>query len=261
MPVFAGIDIGSVATKAVLLRDGDAVGYGLAPTGAGPKIAASQALATALETAGLSRNDVARVCATGYGRRATDMADETITEITAAALGARRLCGDGMRILIDVGGQDTKVISLDERGRVMNFLMNDKCAAGTGKFLEVMAHVLGVDLPRLAELAAEAGDWTPLSATCTVFAESEVISLIHRHTPKPQIAASLHMAIATRIAAMAAQLHETGETAFIGGGARNDALRRMLERTLDRPLHVPERPQFIVAVGAAFIAARHAGRN
>ena len=189
-------------------------------------------------------------------RRTAGLTDHTVTEITAAARGAAHLCPPPVRAIIDLGGQDTKVISLDARGRVADFTMNDRCAAGTGKFLEVMAQVLGVSLQELAALAARARNASPLSATCTVFAESEVISRIHRGAPREDVAASLHRTIALKIAAMLKPLRGQGNIAFVGGVARNPAMRRALETALDRPLTVPPHPQFVIAAGAALVAAR-----
>ena len=252
----AGVDIGSVATKAVVLKNSDILGYAVTPTGADPARAAETALAGALKQASIRHESVQRIMGTGYGRRATPIADEVITEITAAAHGARRICPTGAGTIIDLGGQDTKVIALDD-ARIRTFLMNDKCAAGTGKFLEVMAHVLGVSLDTLADMALRADAPASLSSTCTVFAESEVISLIHRGARKETIAAGLHAAIAGRIAAMVSQVGLNKDVVFIGGGARNRAMHRALQNILGVNVHVPDNPQFTVATGAALIAERH----
>ena len=256
MLLVAGVDVGSVASKAVVLRDGSVAGRGMEATGSAPVAAAEKALSDALAQAGADREAFRKTVATGYGRRATEVADDTVTEITAAAWGACAEFPDDVGTLIDLGGQDTKVITLDDTGRVMRFLMNDKCAAGTGKFLEVMAHVLGARVEEMSELAGHARQAVRLTATCTVFAESEVISLIHRGAPREEIAAGLLSAIASRIAAMVRQVGRRGKIAFIGGGARNEGIHRALERELGREILVPAEPQFTVALGAALIAAK-----
>ena len=254
--IVAGIDIGSVATKAALLDAGRVVGRGMCLTAADPRKAAETALEAALAEAGLPRAKIGRTMATGYGRRAVKIADDAVTEITAAARGAHGAFGQDVGLIIDLGGQDTKTIALDAEGRVRDFLMNDKCAAGTGKFLEAMAHVLGLSIEELAEIAAAGADSPAvLSSTCTVFAESEVISLVHRGVPVGQIAAGLHAAIAGRIAAMAEQVGRSEDAVFIGGGARNGAMRIALENALGAAIRVPDYPQFTVAAGAALIAA------
>jgi predicted CoA-substrate-specific enzyme activase len=250
-----GIDIGSVATKAVVLHDDEVLGRSRVRSGAAPREAADAARRTAAAEAGLDAGHIDRVVATGYGRRTIDFADDTVTEITADARGAVHAgCPWGVpRLLVDLGGQDTKVILLDADGAVRNFVMNDKCAAGTGRFLEVMADLLEVPLDRLAELDARAAGPAPINATCTVFAESEVISLIADGRPRADIVAGLHAAIASRIARMVKPLGGH-DVFFNGGGALNAGVRAALERALHRRVHVPEFPQHVVAAGAALVA-------
>jgi len=252
----AGLDIGSVATKAVILRDGEVAGRALVRTGADPATAARRALDGAAARAGITPGEAGRVVATGYGRRTVDFADEVITEITADARGACRTgCPWGApRLIVDLGGQDTKVILLDEGGMVRDFAMNDKCAAGTGRFLEVMAGVLDVPIEEFGEASARSRSPAPVNATCTVFAETEVISLIAGGARKEDIIAGLHAAIASRIAQMAGPMGEH-DVFFNGGGALNAGVCRALERTLRRKVHVPPMPQFIVATGAAWTGA------
>ncbi len=264
--IAAGLDIGSVATKAVVLRDERPAGMSLVRTGAEPAAAAEQALADAAARAGIGRRRIQRLVATGYGRRTAAFADATVTEITACARGAL-LAGAPWgtpRLLVDLGGQDTKVILLDEHGLVQDFVMNDKCAAGTGRFLEVMAGVLGVPVDQLGATGTdnfpsprEKSNRSPLriNATCTVFAESEVISLIARGERKENIIAGLHAAIALRIAQMAAAMGEH-DVFFAGGGALNAGVVGALRRALGRRVHVPPAPQHVVAAGAALTAAR-----
>ncbi len=176
----SGVDIGSVAAKAVVLADGGVAGRGMAPTGADPAQAAETALAKALEAAGAERASVSRLVATGYGRRATRLSGEVVTEISAAARGAFWLGAPWghIRVVADLGGQDTKVIVLDAAGNVADFAMNDRCAAGTGRFLSLMAACLEMDLSEMARLSLQSQSPVALNSTCAVFAESEVISLI-----------------------------------------------------------------------------------
>ncbi len=250
----AGIDIGSVATKAVVLRDGEVVGRALVRTGTGPVLAAQKALSQAREEAGIGGPALPSVV-TGYGRVSAETGARTMTEILAAARGVRCAAShaDG---IIDLGGQDTKVIRLEPDGAVADFTMNDRCAAGTGRFLELMASVMGVDFDRLSELAEAARQPARMDSTCAVFAESEVVSLIARGVSEPDIAAGLFAAIASRVAALAAQIGMASSYAFIGGGAKSPLLRRALEERLGRELFIPEHPQFVVALGAALAAAQ-----
>jgi len=259
--IAAGLDIGSVATKAVLLRDGRPAAHTLLRTGPAPAAAAREALARAAAEAGFGPADVGRVAATGYGRRSIDFADRIVTEITAGARGAHHLgCPWGApRLLVDLGGQDMKVTLLDPDGSVRDFAMNDRCAAGTGRFLEVMAGVLNVPLEELADLGARSDRPADIRASCTVFAESEVISLISRGTPKEDIVAGLHAAVASHVAAMVRPLGPR-DAFFHGGGAWNGGVRAALGRRLGRRVHVPPRPQHVVALGAALTAARDPAR-
>jgi len=254
--ITAGIDIGSVATKALILRDGRVASRALLRTAAEPAAAARHALEAAAAAAGVGPDEIARLAATGYGRRRIDFADRVITEITAGARGAHRIgCPWGApRLLVDLGGQDTKVIRLGEDGAVRDFAMNDKCAAGTGRFLEVMSAVLGVPVGALGELGRAAESPAPINATCAVFAESEVVSLIAAGRRKEDIVAGLHAAIASRIAQMVKPMGQH-DVFFHGGGALDDGVRRALERALGRRVHVPPHPQHVVATGAAWTVA------
>ena len=178
--ITAGIDIGSVTTKVVLLKEEKVIARVITSTGAHPALAAEEVLKEALKQVNLSRADIEYIVSTGYGRRSIEFGNRVITEISAAAKGASNLGSpwERVRTVIDLGGQDSKVISLDEETRVTDFVMNDRCAAGTGRFLETMASVLGVNLEELGEWSLKAKTPIQISSICTVFAESEVISLI-----------------------------------------------------------------------------------
>lgn len=252
----AGVDIGSVATKAVIWADGRVLAREAAATGSRPKRTAQTVLESALARAGRFARELERVVSTGYGRRLVEFGDRSITEITACALGTNRLNAGRppVRTIIDLGGQDIKAISLDERGNIRDFLMNDKCAAGTGRFLEVMARALEVPLEELGRLSLQSDRPASITATCTVFAESEVVSLLAQDVKPADILAGLHASIAERIAAMAHKLRWSGPVAFNGGGAKNEGLRAALEAKLGEPLWVTEEPQYVNAVGAACAA-------
>ncbi|GFE61707.1 acyl-CoA dehydratase activase [Geobacter sp. AOG2] len=242
-----GIDLGSRTVKAVVWHDDAVIGYQITESGFDPH---RQALAF------LERHAAARVVATGYGRHLMQQhaALDIITEIKAHALGARHLF-PGCRTILDVGGQDSKVISLDERGRVTGFQMNDKCAAGTGRFLEMMAVSLGYALEDFDLAAAEAGQGSPINSMCAVFAESEVVSLKNRGVPPAVIARSVHLAVAGRLAAMVAKSGYGDHLVFTGGVANNATLIGLLEKELGVPVQVPDTPSIVGALGAALHAS------
>lgn len=196
-----------------------------------------------------------RLVATGYGRHlARDhVADTVVTEILAFSVGARRLF-PGARTILDVGGQDTKAIALAPSGRILDFHMNDRCAAGTGKFLEFMAQVLGLSLDDFCSAAQGARDAAEISSFCTVFAESEVTGLIAKNIPRGAIARGLHKAMGERAISLLKRVPIERDVVFCGGGARNQCLREILEEGLDLPLLVPEDPQTVGAIGAALCA-------
>ncbi len=251
-----GIDIGSVATKAVILSaGGEILSKGLCLTGANPKMAAEGLICKILEEAGMRREDLGYIVSTGYGRRSIEFGDKTVTEISCCANGARWIGSNlgEVRTVIDLGGQDMKVISLDENGDIADFVMNDKCAAGTGRFLELMANVLGVNLEDLGALSLRSKNLIEINSTCTVFAESEVISLIAQGKNKEDIIAGLHSSIALRIINLIRQVGEKEVIFFCGGGAKNKGIQKALEDKLGMPVYVPSEPQFVIAIGAALI--------
>ena len=255
MPV-AGIDVGAVATKSVILEDGKLLAYSIVPTGVNGGKTANYALNDSLVKAGLHLKNLEFIISTGYGRRNVDVANKVITEITAHAKGAKRLF-PRTRTIIDVGGQDSKVISLNEDGRIINFIMNDKCAAGTGKFLEIMAKTLEINLMDLGELSTHTTCPAEISSMCTVFAESEVISLLTQGRRKEDIAAGLHESISKRLVGNAKQVGVRKEVVFTGGVAKNMGMRISLEKELGFKTMVPEEPQITGALGAAIMAEEH----
>jgi len=197
--------------------------------------------------------------ATGYGRRLVPGAGRTFTEITCHARGTAAMC-PGVRLVIDIGGQDSKAITVDESGLVDDFAMNDRCASGTGRFYEVLARALECDLDELADLALRGTRDLEVSSMCATFAETEIISLLAQGLPASDIASSVHRAVAARTLALVAQVGKRTPVVLTGGVARNRAAVRFLAEALDLDVQVPERPQITGAYGAALLAMESAGR-
>ena len=253
MPV-AGVDVGSVAAKAVIFdpQSRSLLGKAVLPTGWNAREAGEKALATACADAGGIA--ASRIVGTGYGRISLPFADKVVTEITCHARGAVHLF-PGTGVVLDIGGQDSKVISTAPDGSVQDFLMNDKCAAGTGRFLQVLSGILGMELAELGE-AAGRGKPAAISSMCAVFAETEIIGLLARGTPPADIAAGVFRSIARRMRGLAARIPLHGECTFTGGLATSPSFSRLLSEELGVPVNVPEYPQLVGAIGAALIAAR-----
>ncbi|KPK94435.1 MAG: 2-hydroxyglutaryl-CoA dehydratase [Deltaproteobacteria bacterium SM23_61] len=251
--IVAGMDIGSITTETVLLRDGEIFTSVILPTGANSRMAAERSLSAALEKAGVIQEELAAIVTTGYGRASFAGATKMITEITCHARGAF-FVHPRTRTVIDIGGQDSKVIRLDSQGRNVDFQMNDKCAAGTGRFLEVMAHALEVKVEDLGRLSQGAPRTIKISSMCTVFAESEVVSLIAEGQPKEVIIRGLHDSIADRILGMVNRVGVEEEVTLTGGVAKNEGVARALGDRLGVALYIPPEPQIIGALGAALLA-------
>jgi len=256
MTLVAGIDVGSTTAKVVLIKDGLPVMAAIAPTGADCNAAAVKVIFTALKQIGMKQTDIEYMVATGYGRRAIEFGNEVITEISANARGAVYLGSDRGKVksIIDVGGQDTKAIVLDENGRITNFVMNDKCAAGTGRFLDVIARALQEPIDNFVKISLESKNPVTVNSTCTVFAESEVISLIAKKIEKKDIIAGLHKSIAKRIIDLGKIAGIKPLIFFDGGGAKNLALKTEMEKEVGYEIYVPKHPQIVIALGAAIFA-------
>jgi predicted CoA-substrate-specific enzyme activase len=253
--IVAGVDVGAITAKAAIVDDGELIATAVRMAGYDRAAAARQVLDQALAQAGLIQEQVTSLVATGYGRVQVDGADKSVTEITCHARGAYYLC-PGVRTVIDIGGQDSKGISVGPSGKVVDFVMNDKCAAGTGRFLEVMAHALEVDLADFGSQALAASNRAKISSTCTVFAESEVVTHLAAGTPRPDIIAGIHEAIAARVTTMLGRIPVHDDIALTGGVARNPGVARMLEEKLGHPVIVHEQAQLAGAIGAALIAQK-----
>ena len=254
--ITAGIDIGSLSTDVVILSDTSILAYSIIPTLSSGEKAAIAAYNQALDIAGIKRDDVSTIVSTGYGRTGIDFANRVVTEITCHALGAKWLFPQANTV-IDIGGQDSKVIRLSEDGRVDDFSMNDKCAAGTGRFLEVMARSLDTDLDSLGRLSNESNSEVRISSTCTVFAESEVVALVASGTKKQDIIKGLHNSVAERIFGMVARLRAKEPFVMTGGVAKNSGVVSAVEERLNVKLLLPDEPQIVGALGAAIIARGH----
>ncbi|MFW9941245.1 MAG: acyl-CoA dehydratase activase [Candidatus Thorarchaeota archaeon] len=255
---FIGIDIGSLASKVVLISEGKLVDYRVERSTFDFKRVGNNLFNDILEKNNLNKSDVF-IMSTGYGRNTIDIADDRITEITAHARGAQYFFPEAHSV-IDIGGQDSKAILISKKtGNVMDFQMNDKCAAGTGRFLEVMAHALEVPIEEIGDLALNSNKPSAISSTCTVFAESEVISLFARGTSKHDIAAGIHKSIARRVAGMAKRIGVASLLVFCGGVAKNIAVKKFLEEELGFEIVIPNHPQLTGAIGAALIAQEHNG--
>jgi len=251
----AGIDIGSITTEALLFDNEKGVlGYTILQTGADSKKSAELALEKALALPARQASDIAYTIATGCGRKRASFAQQAVTEITCIAKGVNYLFPDA-RTIIDIGGQDTKVIRIDEKGRVVEFEMNDKCAAGTGRFIEVMAKALNVDLDKIGDISLNHRKELAISSICTVFAESEVISLVSEGEELEDILYGIHKAIADRTMGLINRLGGAQKEVIMAGGvAKNSGVVKALERTLDTQLKIHVEPQIVGALGAAIIA-------
>lgn len=253
---YAGIDSGSTTTNLVLLdHSGEIIFTSSRKTGVYPAKVSNNLFEEMLHTAGVSSSDISRCIATGYGRQNVSFSTSAITEITCHAKGARRLL-PLVRTVIDIGGQDSKVISLEKNGMVRDFTMNDKCAAGTGRFLEVMSGIMEADLKQMSEAASNSRKSLSISSVCTVFAESEVISLISNKETIEDISAALFRAIAKRIVAMYRRVNGKGPVAFTGGVAKIPGMVEALEEVIGEDILVPPQPDIAGALGAALLAMK-----
>ena len=253
--IYAGIDIGSITAKAALIRGNQLFGTHVILTGYNPLNAGIKVFETLLEKMKVSKSDVKAIVSTGYGRASVNFADKAITEIICHGTGAYFINSE-IRGVIDVGGQDSKAILLDANGQVENFAMNDKCAAGTGRFLEVMANALEVDLNQLGDISLKADNPSKISSICTVFAESEVISMIAGQQKRENIIAGIHESAAARVAILATKIKLIAPVVMTGGVAKNKGMVKALEKRLGFKIIVGDSPQENGAIGAAVLASR-----
>jgi predicted CoA-substrate-specific enzyme activase len=248
-----GIDIGSITTKAALLKDDKIVDTIITFSGYNSELTGKKIFDDIIEKNSLKSSQIKRIVSTGYGRNNVKFADKTITEISCHAAGAHFLNPE-VRTVIDIGGQDSKALIINKEGKVKDFIMNDKCAAGTGRFLEVMARALESDLDTFGDLSLNAEIPAKISSTCTVFAESEVISLISRGETRENIIAGIHDSIASRISAMVKRIGLSQTIMMTGGVAKNKGIVKALEIKLKTKIEVKEFAQVNGAIGAAKLA-------
>ena len=255
-----GIDIGSTASKCVILADGkELVSKSLIPVGAGTS-GPQRAISDVLENAGLKREDMGYVLATGYGRNSMlEIADQQMSELSCHARGASFLFPE-VHTVIDIGGQDVKVLQI-ENGVMTNFVMNDKCAAGTGRFLDVMARVLEVKVEDLGTLGAQSTKNVSISSTCTVFAESEVISQLAMGTNKCDIIHGIHKSVAGRVSGLCHRIGVRDDVVMTGGVAQNHGIVKALQEQLGHEIHTTPLTQYNGALGAALFAYQKALKN
>jgi predicted CoA-substrate-specific enzyme activase len=251
--IAAGIDIGSSTSKVVLLDGHKILSHSIVPTGAESANAARQVMEQALSSNTLSLGEIGYIVATGYGRIIVPFAHETVTELTCHARGANVLFPSA-RTILDMGGQDCKAIRCNADGQLENFMMNDKCAAGTGRFLELMAHVLGLPLNDLGELSLKARTEVKINSTCAVFAKSEVTTLIREGQDRRDVLAGLHSAISARVYSLLRGVGVEPDLVITGGIGKNIGVVRMVEKQVGLKALLPEEPQIVGALGAALFA-------
>ena len=252
--ITAGIDMGAQSIKVVILDDNKVLARTLESTGFEPVESAQKALDNAVKEAGIPREDIKKVIATGAGRKSLPFADSSITEVTADARGAIFLI-PSVRTIVDIGAEEARGISCDAEGRVLDFAKNDKCAAGSGAFVESMSRALEVKVPEMIELSLKSTHDAPINATCAVFAESEVVSLVHSKVGKADIAHAIHDAIGSRVSSMVRRLPIEQDIVLIGGVANNAAMVDVMKKHLGSEITVPENAQYISALGAALSTA------
>ena len=248
-----GIDIGSASSKAVILKDGtDVVASAVVQVGTGTS-GPGRVLEEVFSNVDLTQEDMDYTVATGYGRFSVENADKQLSEITCHAKGIFHLVPSA-RTIIDIGGQDAKAIQLDNKGNILKFVMNDKCAAGTGRFLDVMSRVLEVPLDQMGKVHFQAKEWAQVSSTCTVFAESEVISQLSKGLLRESIVACVHQSVVSKACSLAYRIGVKNDVVMCGGVAQNAGVVDAIEKELQQSITVAPHPQITGALGAALMA-------
>lgn len=248
---FAGIDIGSTMTKAVILDEGIAASV-IGPTGPEHRMLANRVMQEALDLAGIRFPSVTYIVSTGYGRINVPFADKQVTEISCHARGIFHLLPRA-RTIIDIGGQDSKAIKINSEGRPTDFVMNDKCAAGSGRFVEVIAETLGLRLEDMGDISLESGHPANISSICTIWAQQEVAASLARGVAIPDLVAGVHRSLADRVTRMAKRLRIEKDIVLTGGGGKNKGLVHALAEQLGQEIIVPEEPLITGALGAALL--------
>ncbi|MEE9554864.1 MAG: acyl-CoA dehydratase activase [candidate division Zixibacteria bacterium] len=251
--ITAGIDMGAKYIKVVILKDDKIIGKSNVPTGFDQTESAGKALEAAAKEAGIEISSIKHIAATGAGRKIAPLANSTITEVSVAAKGATYFY-PSVRTVIEVGAEEGRVVKCNERGKVEDFAINEKCAAGAGSFTEAMARALELKLEEFGEISLKSDKSIPMNAQCAVFAESEVVSLVHAKTPKPDIAKAVHDAIASRIVSMVRRVGINEDVALVGGVSYNPGFVDSLKRGLETTVVIPDQAEYIGALGAALAA-------
>lgn len=258
--ITAGVDVGALDTKVVILGEGNILARSSSPTGDNSGEAASRVMEDALGKAGIAMSDVDSVISTGAGKKEVPFAQGQVTEVMCEAKGALFLCPTARGVL-DLGGESTRAVKLDETGKVVDFALNDKCAAGTGIFLDAIAKVMGVEIEEMGPMSLESTQEVNITSTCVVFAESEVVSQIHRQTPKIDILRGIHKSIASRVYGLVSRVGVGENIVVVGGLARNVGVISCLEEMMKQKVIIPDNPHLVPALGAAVIAAERAGER
>jgi benzoyl-CoA reductase subunit D len=254
----AGVDVGAKFVKVILMDNGNVVGKSSKLVGFDTKGSIEEAYQTALSGAGLTGDDIAHVTATGSGRAEVPFKTDELTEVSASSKGATTLVPSA-RTVIDVGAEEGRAMHTDADGKVLDFVINERCAAGAGSFTEAMARALEIKVEEMGPLSLKSTESVPMNAQCAVFAESEVVTLVHEKTTKENIARAIHDAIASRISSMARRLSIEQDVVLVGGVANNVGFVDSLKKELNMEVTVPEEPEFVAALGAARMAAARAG--
>lgn len=253
--ITAGIDCGAKNTKTIIMKDGKIIGKGLQLTGFDQKQAVEKSLDEAIQAAGITRDDIQRICGTGSGKNAIPMADEKVNDIKAMSKGAHYFFPDA-RTVTDVGAEEGRAAKIDDSGNPIDFAINEKCAAGAGAFIEAMARALEVTIEEMGPLGMQSDKKIPMNAQCVVFAESEVVGLIHAKTDKPDISKAIHDSMASRIVSMIRRIGVNEDIALIGGVGHNPGLMAAMLRELKvNKIYIPDEPEYGAAAGAAVVAA------
>jgi benzoyl-CoA reductase subunit D len=252
--ITAGIDMGSKYVKVVILKDGAVLSKAIETTGFEPIEAASRCLEKAIKEAGIEKSAIEHITSTGAGRKAAPDVNSDITDVGAAAKGVVSV-KEGIQTVIDIGAEEGRGIKIEAGGKVVDFAVNEKCAAGAGAFAEAMSRALEVSLDEFGQLSLKSDKAIPMNAQCAVFAESEVVSLVHAKTPKHDIARAVHDAIASRIVSMVRRVGINEGVALIGGVSHNPGFVDALNRGLETTVVVPENPEYVGALGAAITAS------
>ncbi len=256
--ISAGIDCGAKNTKTIIMKDGKILGKGSVPTGFDQKRAVENSLAAAIEAAGISKDDIEKIGGTGSGKESIDIADKSVSDIEAMGKGANYYFPKS-RTVCDVGAEEGRAAKLDEKGRAVDFAINETCAAGAGAFIEAMGRALETPLEELGPLALTSDMETPMNTQCAIFAESEVVGLIHAMTEKNDISKAIHDAMASRIVSMIRRIGVSEDVVMLGGVGNNPGFVEAMRQQLDlNKIFIPDDPGYGAAVGAASVAAEEA---